>query len=329
MRRAAQMSEAEAQEVKQERDWNELKKDMYPERCGYTRSLDSREEFQDASKKRPGWGTLPRQKIFTRYGALVINEVGQVASEKYGKSGVFLTGTIPGTGRQINDTVAAWSGEMVNRVRQWFRDWFTQEFSVINVWEFQSRGMLHIHIGVFSHEKRVLEKLLREWKSRWNKLLLEISDTTGVDLFRKNERCTWRNHLHKTQHLAQWINKSINQYLATYVTKTARDTATKSAAHPSRWWGCDEKTKKEAKQRRLKAELKGGSLLFAETTLVKLLTRFEEDLWEADIKEVPDVPGVKYATVILEPARSEEIWADIYRELVTIFGDSVQAEFGK
>lgn len=220
-------------------------------------NLDSSSEFQDRVKSISGWGELPPRKIFRRYGRTVINECGEIAWRKYGKRGCFLTGTIPGSGDAIAQTVAKYSGWLMNRVKQWFRDCFTAEYSVFAVWELQKRGMLHIHVCVTSTQTGILTKLLNTWHSRWNALLLELSNKTACDLFRKNESVTWRDRLDKTQHDAQWLRQNPSRYLSKYLSKGSRKLATGAAYHPSRWWSVDRKTAAQARAERLRV-LAGG-----------------------------------------------------------------------
>ncbi|MEW6505888.1 MAG: hypothetical protein AB1457_18200, partial [Chloroflexota bacterium] len=275
-----------------------------------------------------GHGKKYRKKAFTYNGALVVNEVGQVAEEKYGKSGLFLTGTIPGTGAHINAVIADYSSFIVNRVKQWFRRWFSQDYSEINVWELQKkkRVMLHIHIAVFSHEIRVLEKIKNEWKKRWESLLLEVSRKSGVDVFRKNERKTWKNDLSKTRQDAQWISKSVTRYLAKYLSKGARENATHSSSHPSRWWGVDRKTAREARERRLTLRLRVQSLADAKQILGCLFGQHSDALEGVNLEEHEKAPGVVSGGKFLEPEQSKSIWIDMFLKLSTEYGAQLCAE---
>lgn len=217
-------------------------------------------EFQDRDKEISGWGALPKKKIFRRRARRSIAEWGEIAWRKFGQSGVFLTGTVPGSGAVIAETVARYSGWLMNRVKQWFRDGFSTEYAVSAVWELQKRGMLHIHLCVLSTQKRVLERLLKEWKERWNGLLLELSKNTGVDLFRKNKWWSWQENLEATRQDAQWLIKNPARYLAKYLQKGSRDSASKSAFHPSRWWSVDRKTMAEARAERVRVLMGGYNL---------------------------------------------------------------------
>lgn len=229
-------------------------------RAPHARSLVQSLEFQEGAKEMSGYGGLPKRKTFRRYGRQVIKECGAVAWRKFGQSGIFLTGTVPGSGAVIAETVARYSGWLLNRVKQWFRDSFSEDYAVFAVWELQERGMLHIHCCVLSMEKDILSQFKREWKSRWNGLLLELTKATGVDLFRKNEHWTWQDDLDKTRQDAQWLVQDPSRYLAKYLTKDKRKACSEYEFHPSAWWSVDRKTAALARKERLRVILGGLSL---------------------------------------------------------------------
>lgn len=327
--RAAKLDDNSAHEAKMAKISREYVEDMYPTPANQAKRLVSRMKFQRDIDLLPGKGGLPRRKKFSANGALVINEVGQVATERYGKSGVFLTGTIPGTGAALNDVVAKYSGSLVNRVRQWFRAWFTQDYAVINVWEFQKRGMLHIHLCVFSHEKKILEKIKREWKARWNRLLIELSDDTGIDLFRKNERKTWRNQLWKTRQDAQWIKFSVAQYMAKYLSKSSREQATQSASHPSRWWGVSRSTAREAKERRVTLRASGILMSDAKHLISEIFAVMPGVFDGVIMRSKEEVPGVQFGGKFFEAAQSFDVVFDVFRFLGELEGLSLEANIGE
>lgn len=217
-------------------------------------------EFQDAKDEISGYGGLPPKKIFRRYARRMIQEWGAVAWRKFGQSGIFLTGTVPGSGSAIAETVSRYSGWLMNRVKQWFRDGFSTDYAVSAVWELQKRGMLHIHLCVLSVDKTVLARFLEQWKDRWNGLLIELSEQTKVDLFQKNKYWSWREDLQATRQDAQWLIKNPAQYLAKYLSKGSRQEASDSEFHPSRWWSVDRKTGGEAKAERIRLLLGGWNL---------------------------------------------------------------------
>lgn len=278
--------------------------------------LDSSSEFQDRSKEISGWGTLPRQKKFSRYGRQVINEAGEIAWRKHGKNGIFLTGTVPGSGDVIASTVAAYSGWLMNRVKQWFRDLFSADYSVFAVWELQTRGMLHIHICVTGTQTEILERLCQTWRKRWNGLLLELSELTGVDLFRKNERVTWKNQLQYTQQDAQWLRHNPAQYLSKYLSKSSRQTASGGVFHPSRWWSVDRKTAAEARAERVRV-ISGGLPLATLAAVVEGWFRKSREFFDKTfVFQNPHVEGAGGVVAFTESENSLGLigWFEIHAE---------------
>ncbi|MBX9685888.1 MAG: hypothetical protein K2X27_04245 [Candidatus Obscuribacterales bacterium] len=222
--------------------------------------LDRSSEFQEGAKEISGWGRLPRKKIFRAYARRKIQEAGEILWRKFGRNGIFLTGTVPGSGSAIAKTVAEYSGWLMNRINQWFRDGFSMPYGTIAVWELQKRGMLHIHVCVCSADSATLARFLSQWKERWNSLLLELSRKAGIDLFQKNKNWTWADKLEKTQHDADFLKKNPARYLAKYLTKAARAAVREYEFHPSRWWSVDRKTAAQAVAERVRLLLGGMPL---------------------------------------------------------------------
>jgi hypothetical protein len=242
------------------------------------RSLVSCEKFQDDIREIPGYGSLPRRKIFRPQARRTIRECGEIAWRKFRQSGIFATGTVPGSGALIAYIVSCYSGWLLNRVKQWYRDKFTQEYSVFAVWELQERGMLHLHLCVCSLETEKLAELAAEWKDRWNRLLLELSDKTGIDLFRKNDKWSWRDDLQATKQEAEALKKNPARYLSKYLSKGSRDECSASAFHPSRWWSVDRKTAQEARAERVRVVLGGVSLEALKGFVERFFASFGDEL---------------------------------------------------
>lgn len=211
-------------------------------------------------RQRPGYGALPRRRKFSAYAVTAIKEHSFVATQRYGLSGVFLTGTIPGSLTSIPRVVAEHSGYLMGLIRQWLRDRFGSNHAVCAVWELQSRGMLHIHICVQSDQKGQLQGLIEDWYRYWHKLLSDVSRSSGIDLFAKTTEWSWKNE--DLDHLADagWLRKEPARYLAKYLSKSSRTDATATEHHPSRWWSVDRATHNEAIQRRITEQLRGYSL---------------------------------------------------------------------
>lgn len=259
------------------------------------KNLVQYEKFQDAIKDVSGYGGLPTHKIFSRRARRSIQEWGAIAWRKFGESGIFLTGTVPGTGALIAETVARYSGWLLNRVKQWFRDAFKSDYSVSAVWELQKRGMLHLHLCVCSNARAVLSRFIDVWKERWNALLIELSELTKVDLFRKNKYWSWQEDLKATRQDAQWLKYNPARYLAKYLSKGSRQAASDFEYHPSRWWSVDRQTASEARSERIRILLGGTNLdelkTFAASWFEDLVSNFNK-IYPFDNPQFPGCGGV-------------------------------------
>lgn len=223
-------------------------------------SLDRGSKFQGIYEKPAKRRRLPRKKIFRSQARRQILECAAIAEEKFGKNCVMFTATVPGSGWRIAATVAKASGKIVNRIKQIFRDNLMGEYSLFGVWEWQKRGMLHLHIGVASNEVEKLEKLRQEWKERWINLLLDISFEEKRDLFRKNESWTWQDDTEQVQCDASWVQHSIGRYLSKYVCKGVTERTRGRVFYPSKWTTVDRKTAAEARERRVQGKRAGFTL---------------------------------------------------------------------
>ena len=251
------------------------------------RSLVQRSEFQDDREEIPGYGGLPRRKIFRAHGRTRIRENGAIAWRKFGRSGIFQTGTIPGTGDLIAETAARYSGYMMAAMKQWCRDAFTEDYSFFAVWEPQERGMLHVHVCICSNETAVLQEMIDKWHERWNKLLIKVSEESRVDLFRKNKWWSWQENLAATKHEAEWLRKNPAQYLTKYLTKGGRDACSIAKFHPSQWWSVDWKTSREAIGERVRVLLGGLPLAEAYRVCNEWFAALGESLGEVMERAFP------------------------------------------
>ena len=223
----------------------------------YSATLDYRAEVQGISEKAKKPIRLPSPKHFRQSGRVRIQECAAIVERRFGKNCFLFTGTIPGSGWRVAANVARCSGKMLNRVKQWFRDNFTTDYSVFSVWEFQKRGMLHLHVAVASNETEKLEALRVSMKQRWINLLLDISFESKCDLFRKNASWTWQDDLDQVQTDAMMVTKSIARYLSKYTAKATRCAKKPEYFCPSRWWSCDRKTQQQADRERVEILLCG------------------------------------------------------------------------
>ena len=223
-------------------------------------TLVQRSELQDDREEIAGFGGLPPRKMFRAYGRTVLRETGWYAWTKFGKSGLALTLTIPGTGDLIAETVARWSGWLLNDLKQWWRDLFDEDYCDFAVWEPQDRGMLHLHVCLCARERDKLEQVRKGWKERVNNLLIRLSKDTRVDLFRKNKYWSWQENLSATRQDAQWLRQNPARYMTKYLTKSGRNECDIATFHPSRWWSVNRAAAAEARAERVRIVLGGLSV---------------------------------------------------------------------
>jgi len=272
--------------------------------------LDSRSKFQGISGRWPKVRRLPRKKIFRSQARRQILECAAVAEEKFGKNCVMFTATVPGSGWRIAATVAKYSGKILNRIKQIFRDNLKEEYALFGVWEWQKRGMLHLHIAVATNETEKLEKLRQVWKERWIALLMDISFEAGRDLFRKNASWTWQDDLDKVQCDASWVEKSIGTYLSKYVSKEARGRATGKFFAPTKWTTVSRKIAAEARDRRVKGKRAGFDLQAVKSFIATWKRNFGAQVDKEFLFLNQQFPACGGITVFAEKTRSELVAVD-------------------
>ena len=227
-------------------------------------ALDSREKFQEQALTISGWGKLARKHIFSKRGAETIQEVCWIAKQKYDNQGVFCTGTLPSVSGVASYTVMAYSSWIANRIRQYLRDTFLDEYTTVNVWENTKAGRPHFHMAVMSNDHAGLLRILANWHDWWFSVLRDLTRQTGVNLFERfvsvsddRSLMSWFPLGDATQADAQIVEKDVARYLSKYVSKGARNEATSSFYHPASWWGVDNKTRREAKSERIRLSIGG------------------------------------------------------------------------
>ena len=215
--------------------------------------LDIISEFQQRSlkvKKIGGWGFSPMITAFGRNARHRLLEAGAVMDNLYGKNVCEVTCTIPGSTTEAFRTVSQWSGWIMNRLTQIVRrsmhdpGWFY-------VWELQKRGALHLHFAIGCSELSDAVNLAQEIEFKWFELLLELKDKTGVDVFRKNDRWTWRNFPKEWRSHVLPVYKSVAAYFSKYVGKQSNALNRNNKTFcPARWWGSNQSIKEGIKDAR-------------------------------------------------------------------------------
>lgn len=240
-----------------------------------TALLDIIKKSQQVRKYERPWGKVQTPKSFTRNAKQKILEAGAVVDKYIGKQGSYeLTLTIPGSGTVVYDVVARWSGYIVNRMLQVIRRLTAKGLDIhwFFVWEHQKRGALHQHWCIaIKDEPMLTDYVCRLLKAKWFELLQELSDKSGVDLFRRKGFVgSWRERPDVWQFSINPVRKSVAAYFSKYMSKnleTSEYNKARKAARdkrcgapeagvkgamvlslcPSRYWGCSSSIRKMTK----------------------------------------------------------------------------------
>jgi hypothetical protein len=169
-----------------------------------------------------------KRKILRAGGAL--DEFGVKSSHC-----LLLTGTLPGSTKEAMNEIPKHSGYIVNRLKMWIRERYKESSFSFYCWELQKRGALHIHYCVYCPCLVASGRIIAGFRAFWIRLLEDISDKSGVDLFAKSYGGSHRNDTKNVQVDAQRCRKSVAAYMAKYVTKEAG--RGHRSRYPSRWSG--------------------------------------------------------------------------------------------
>lgn len=148
---------------------------------------------------------------------------------------LFLTGTLPGSTEASYRAIAAYSSEVVHRLKKWLHERFKEFQYSFYCWELQKRGALHLHYLLYCPCNEARQRIIAEFKSFWISVLLSVSEKSGVDLFARSCGGTHRGDYSVIQAYAQECYSSVAAYMAKYVGKQAGKGD--SQYFPSRWTG--------------------------------------------------------------------------------------------
>lgn len=201
-------------------------------------------KFQQNPEPLPnGWGSVPdKWPSFSASAKRAINLRAAAASRHFPKSQqVFLTGTLPGSTDEACQVLSAYSGYLMNRLQKWLRDHYSIDGQLyhLGVWEHQKRGALHYHAFVVVPQGTEESSVKERFASFWFRLLDQLSDSTGIDLYERSNGQSWRNLKEKIVSIAayaQTVKKSVASYLSKYLSKDQGKQDDASFYPPSRWW---------------------------------------------------------------------------------------------
>lgn len=158
---------------------------------------------------------------------------------------IFLTGTIPGGTHDAFMAVAKQSAYITHSIAKWLKRTCPSQYWFY-VWELQKRGALHIHYCIYAPDSRISDKILREWRDKWEGILETVGTKTGADMWLRKDG-TYHTKGHDVlQAYAQKVRKSVAAYLAGYCggSKDKHSSDSTSPYYPGRWWGCSRESTK-------------------------------------------------------------------------------------
>ena len=225
---------------------------------GLKARLDIISEFQQRSlklKNKGGQGFSPKITTFTKNARHRLLEGGAIMDQLFGKNVCEVTCTIPGSTVEALRAVSQWSGWIMNRLTQIVRR-FEGDLAWFYVWELQKRGALHMHFAIGCSNLPDAVSLAGQIEYKWFELLLELKDKCDVDVFRKNNRWTWRDVPEKWRSHVLPVYKSVAAYFSKYVGKQSNClTRNNKAFCPSRWWGSSSSIKRGIEDARIKISI--------------------------------------------------------------------------
>lgn len=228
-------------------------------------NLDISPEFQRGPKTvRSGWGDLPKKSRFGTEQKRLMLRAGAVCDQRFGVRQVIMTGTLPGNTNEANYALACWSGYAMNRLQQWIRRVVDENWS-FGVWEYQQRGALHFHLAVCYETKDQSKILEKGFRRQWVRILQDISEQSGIDLFDSGRGFSWHPDSKAIQADAQLVRKSCAAYFAKYATKSycedveaEMQTASLFQFCPSRWIVCSRAVSRAIKEATFEYTIEGN-----------------------------------------------------------------------
>jgi len=178
------------------------------------------------------------------------------ALSSHPSDGLLLTGTLPGSTLESFASMGAYSGYLVHRLKAWIAK-YHQDVNSLYVWEYQSRGALHLHYALLVPETGKRHRIMDGFRDQWVRMLSSVCDMSGIDIFDSGKGYSYRDSPDKVQTDAQEIRQSVGRYLAKYLTEIGKQKITCPQSWlfpPSRWWGVSRPLLHEL-QKRTKTEL--------------------------------------------------------------------------
>lgn len=205
-------------------------------------SLDISSKVLQSAEKMPHRRTkfgLPAKRTLLRLGGAY--DTVDSTPENY----IFLTGTIPGGTHDAFMAVAKQSSYITQAIALWLKRTCPSKYWFY-VWELQRRGALHIHYCIHAPDSAISDKILHEWRTKWESILETVGDKTGTDMWLRKDGTYHKKGHSVLQAYAQKVRKSVAAYLSGYCggSKDKHSADARSPYYPGRWWGCSRESTK-------------------------------------------------------------------------------------
>lgn len=262
---------------------------------------ESRRYITLAGRKR----YMPAPTGFTPLAKRYALDSGTAIQDKVAGAGYFVTFTDPGSDPE---RLAIWSmasGYIVDRLNRFLRDRVSNgEFAY--VWELQGRVAPHLHYMFRIPLTCDFTELQAAFRAQWRKILEDVSDQVGVDLFRKSDTVTWRGHEGLPHVNFKRLTHNMGGYLAKYFSKS-RSKSGKTGWHPGRWWGVSYPLRARIKQERLCQVLYSGTEDRAQALFDLINARLVAAGMEGKALKIPAFTGVQQMSFFTRPERSRRL----------------------
>ena len=217
---------------------------------------------------KPGYGSLSsRVSKFTRLARQRLLSGGTIISRETDvpAHSTFITLTVPGNTAGVAATVARWSSYIANRTLQGVRNARRRgvDSKYFYSWELQKRGVLHMHLVIFSNRDGESYAVAENVVARWYDALKSLA-ANGHDLFsRRGGRECWLPEYWQAD--IQSVQKSVAAYISKYVSKSSSQASDatgggsngKNAFAPPRWWGMSRNLLGEIKRHSSRVVIEG------------------------------------------------------------------------
>jgi hypothetical protein len=213
-----------------------------------------RHELQAGLKIGGRFRKLPLETRFTSHAQNMVRDAGHIVEHYDDGIAIFLTLTIAGSTEAAFRTVGIASPVITNRFNTWLRERVSNG-NYCFVWELQSRGAPHLHYLFRIPRSANLAAVRAAIHTEWRKVLVDISNETGVDLFARTNSSTWFEDANKPRINLKIVRHDYARYLAKYCSKRRTKNGCATPFRPSRWWGVSNGLRAKLKELRIDAIL--------------------------------------------------------------------------